>query len=174
MWTRAVGASVEVEMPPSFVQRAAGIGLKLTSALAFVAPLLTRVTLGYAFFLTGRGKLADLDQFAGFLGELGVPFPAAQAPLVAGLEFIGGICLALGLLTRVMGAGLGATMVVALLTADRATFLGSWAPTGEVGPLDVAPWVFVLLLSWLVLYGPGKVSLDALLEKTLGLTRTRP
>jgi putative oxidoreductase len=173
MVTRAVHASVEVEMPPSVLQRAAAFGLKLASSLAFVAPLLTRITVGYAFFLTGRGKLANLDQFAGFLSELGVPFATAQAPFIAGLEFVGGICLVLGLLTRVMGIGLAATMLVALLTADRQTFLSSWLPTGEVGPLDVPPWVFLLLLSWLVLYGPGRLSLDTLLAKRLGLGEER-
>ena len=160
-------------MPLSIVQRAAALGLRVASALAFLAPLATRITLGYAFVLTGRGKLANLDQFAGFLAELGVPLPALQAPFVAGLELVGGSCLVLGLLTRVMGLGLAGTMVVALLTADRETFLASWLPTGDVGPLDVAPWVFLLLLGWLVLYGPGQVSLDALLAKRFGLGRGR-
>jgi hypothetical protein len=45
-------------------------------------------------------------------------------------------------------------MVVALLT-ERAQFFESWKPTGEVGPMDIASWVFLLLLHWLVLYGPG-------------------
>jgi putative oxidoreductase len=158
-------------MPSSVAQRAAAAVLRLASSLAFVAPLLTRITLGYAFFLTGRGKLENLDQFAGFLRELGVPFATAQAPFVAGLEFVGGICLVLGLLTRLIGAALAATMLVALFTADWALFLNSWLPTGDVGPLDVPPWVFLLLLAWLVLYGPGKLSLDALLAKKLGLER---
>jgi len=156
-------------MPSSILQRAAGSGLRLMAALAFVTPLLTRITIGYAFFLTGRGKLANLDQFTGFLSALGVPFAAAQAPVVAGLEFVGGICLVVGLLTRLMGGALAGTMAVALLTADKQAFLTSWLPTGDVGPLDVAPWVFLLLLSWLVLYGPGKLSLDTLLTKWLRL-----
>lgn len=164
---------LELEIPPTLAQRAAELGLKVAGAFAFLAPLLTRITLGYAFFLTGRGKLENLDQFAGFLAELGVPFPAVQAPFVAGLEFVGGICLVLGLLTRLMGLGLAATMVVALLTADRALFLTSWLPTGDVGPLDVPAWVFLLLLTWLVLYGPGMLSLDALIAKKLGLGRPR-
>jgi hypothetical protein len=37
----------------------------------------------------------------------------------------------------------------------------------------VPAWVFLLLLSWLVLYGPGKLSLDTLLAKKLGLERPR-
>ena len=92
-------------MPPSALQRAAARGLRLADALAFLAPLLTRLTVGYTFFLTGRGKLADLAQFAGFLADQGVPFAALQAPLVAGLEAVGGICLVLGLLMAFIAAG---------------------------------------------------------------------
>jgi putative oxidoreductase len=155
---------------PVAIRRAAALGLKAASALAFLAPLLTRVTVGYTFLLTGRGKLAQLDTFVGYLrDELGVPFAAAQAPFIAGLEFVGGICLVLGLLTRVMSLGLAGTMVGALLTAELERFRLSWLPTGEEGPLDLDPWVFLLLLSWLVLKGPGGVSLDALLTKWLGL-----
>jgi len=154
---------------PAFVKNTAALGLRVASALAFLAPLLTRITVGYAFFLTGRGKLSNLETFAGYLKELGVPFASAQAPFVAGLEFVGGICLVIGLLTRLMSLGLLSTMVVALLTAEREGFLQSWAPTGDVGPLDIDPWVFILLLSWLVLQGPGLLSLDAPLSRRLGL-----
>jgi len=158
---------------PPAIRRLAELGLKATSALGFVAPLLTRITVGYAFLLTGRGKLANLEQFADYLSSLGVPFATAQAPFVASLEFVGGICLVLGLLTRVMSTALAGTMVVALLTSELDSFLTSWLPTGDVGPLDIDPWVFLLLLSWLVLHGPGKLSLDTLLRRWLGLDERR-
>jgi hypothetical protein len=60
-------------------------------------------------------------------------------------------------------------MVGALLTAERERFALTWLPTGDEGPLDVDPWVFLLLLSWLVLKGPGALSLDAILARWLGL-----
>ena len=91
---------------PGFVERLAKQALGVATKLSFLAPLLTRVTVGYAFLLTGRGKLAHLDNFTRFLTDLGVPFAAQQAPFVAGLELVGGICLILGLLTRVMSAAL--------------------------------------------------------------------
>lgn len=154
---------------PAVLQKATRLGLGIASRLAFVAPLLTRITVGYAFLLTGYGKLRNLESFAGYLSDLGVPFATAQAPFLAGLEFVGGACLILGLLTRVMGLGLLGTMVGALVTAEGQSFIDSWAPTGDVGPLDIDPWVFLLLLSWLVLFGPGPLSLDNLLSKFLKL-----
>lgn len=152
---------------PAVVHRVTGLGLKVASALSFVAPLMTRVTVGWAFFLTGRGKLGNLDAFVAFLTDLGVPFPALNAPVVAGLELVGGVCLILGLLTRLMSLGLLGTMVVAL--AQEKGFVESWSPTGELGPLDFSPFVFILLLVWLALNGPGPVSLDKPLSKWLGL-----
>lgn len=160
----------EVAMPaPALVQRLAKTGLGIATRLAFLAPLLTRITVGYALFLTGRGKLGNLDTFTQFLTDLGVPFAAQQAPFVAGLEFVGGICLVLGLLTRIMSGALAGTMVVAILTAEGTKFLNAWLPTGDIGPLDISPYVFFLLLLWLVLFGPGPVSLDRFLARWAGV-----
>lgn len=155
---------------PRFVERPARLGLRAAAALAFLAPLVTRITLGHAFFLTGRGKLANFDTFVSFMAEQGVPFPELNAHVVARLEYYGGILLVLGLLTRLVALGLAGTMVVALLT-ERKQFLESWRFSGEVGPTDIASFVFLILLTWLVLYGPGAVSLDALLGRWLGLGR---
>jgi putative oxidoreductase len=148
--------------------RAARLGLKVTAALAFLAPLLARVTLGHAFYLTGRGKLANFENTVEFFASQGIPMPALNAAFVSRLEYYGGILLVLGLLTRLVSALLASTMVVALLT-ERAQFFQSWLPTGEVAPLDIDPWVFLLLLAWLVLYGPGWLSLDRLLARWLGV-----
>jgi putative oxidoreductase len=148
--------------------------LALAAALSFLAPLLTRITVGYAFFLTGRGKLANFDTFVNYFTDLGIPMPALNAHFVARLEYYGGIALVLGLATRLFAAGLAGTMVVAILTSEREQFLTSWLPTGDVGPLDISPYVFLLLLSWLVLYGPGLLSLDTLLARWLGLKDEGP
>lgn len=156
---------------PAALQRAATLGLKVTAAVAFVAPLLARITLGHAFFLTGRGKLANFDNTVEFFATQNIPFPALNAAFVSRLEYYGGILLVIGLLTRIVSALLASTMVVALLT-ERAQFFESWKPTGEVGPMDIASWVFLMLLAWLVLYGPGKASLDYFLARWLGVGET--
>jgi putative oxidoreductase len=153
---------------PASLQRAARLGLTAAGALAFVAPLLARITLGHAFFLTGRGKLANFDTTVEFFASQNIPFPALNAAFVSRLEYYGGALLVIGLLTRIVSALLASTMVVALLT-ERAQFFESWKPTGEVGPMDISSWVFLLLLAWLVLYGPGPVSLDHFLARWLGV-----
>ena len=59
-------------------------------------------------------------------------------------------------------------MIVALLTADRGTFVEALTRTGEIGLSDVAPFVLGVLLSWLVVKGPGALSVDALLKRAMG------
>jgi putative oxidoreductase len=162
-------SELEVEMAaPAIVTRVATLGLKAAAALSFVAPLLTRIVIGHAFFLTGRGKWANFDNTVAFFTELGIPAPQANAAFVSTLELVGGVCLIIGLLTRLMSAGLASTMVVALMTADKEKFLGSWSATSEIGPTDVTAFVFLMFLSWLVLYGPGMLSVDRLLARWVG------
>jgi len=151
----------------SLVSRTIRLGVVASAALAFLPPLVTRVVMGQAFFLTGRGKLENMDQVIGFFASLGIPFPELNAAFVSRLEFYGGIALVLGLLTRLVAAGLASTMVVALATADRSSLIDALRMSGDTGLTDVVPFVYLLLLGWLVIYGPGPLSVDALLVRWL-------
>ncbi len=141
--------------------------LRFAAALAFAAPLLTRLVIGQAYYQTGGGKIENFANTASFFGELGIPFPEANAFFVSRLEFWGGLLLVVGLATRLVAAGLASTMVVALATADRESFLGALRGTSEGGLTDVAAFVYLLFLLWLVLFGPGPASLDALVVRWL-------
>ena len=57
---------------PAPIQRAALLGLKVAAGLAFLAPLVTRLVVGQAFFLTGRGKWQHFDNTVTFFTELGL------------------------------------------------------------------------------------------------------
>jgi putative oxidoreductase len=127
--------------------------------------------MGQAFYQTGSGKLADISRVVAFFTELGIPMPELQANFVARVEYYGAILLVLGLLARIAAALLSSTMIVALMTADQQDFLGALMGAGDKGLTDVVPVVYLLFLLWIVLYGPGPISLDALLKKTLGLGR---
>ena len=108
----------------------------------------------------------NLDRTSAFFTDLGIPFPAANAVFISSLELVGGACLVLGLGTRIFAALLSSTMVVALLTADRGTFVSKFP--AEL--TDVTPVVFLLFLIWLVLYGAGPLSLDRLLDQRVTIT----
>jgi putative oxidoreductase len=156
------------------LQRARALALRLAAALAFLAPLATRLVMGQAYYQTGSGKIENFANTASFFGELGIPYPEANAFFVSRLEFWGGLLLIAGLLTRVVAAGLASTMVVAIATADREDFLGALKGTGEKGLTDVVPFVYLLFLVWLVLYGPGPVSLDALVMRQAERRKSPP
>ena len=53
--------------------------LVLAGKLAWLGPLLARVTVGVVFLQTGWGKLHDLDKVTSFFTELNIPAPAFQA-----------------------------------------------------------------------------------------------
>jgi putative oxidoreductase len=150
---------------PAAVERTTAWALRVAAVLSFVAPLLTRLVIGQAYFFTGRGKLQNFENTVGFFTELGIPFPAANAAFVSRLEYYGGMLLIAGLLTRLVALGLAGSMVVALMTADKETFVAALLGRGEAGLTDIAAFVYLLFLVWLILFGPGPLSLDGLLAR---------
>lgn len=149
------------------LRRGRALALRLFAALAFIAPLVTRLVMGQAFYQTGGGKIANFANTVSFFTDLGIPLPEANAFFVSRLEFWGGLLLVVGLATRLVAAGLASTMLVALATADRDSFLEALRGAGDAGLTDIVPFVYLLFLAWLVLAGPGIASLDALVARWL-------
>lgn len=145
------------------IQRLAQLGLRILAPLTFLAPLLTRLVIGWAFHVTGHGKLGNLDRTTQFFASLNIPFPHLNAIFVSTLEFVGGFCLFIGLGTRIFAALLSFSMIVALLTSDG----GDWLHKFPADLTDVTSFTYLLFLIWLVLYGPGPISIDKLLSKWL-------
>lgn len=121
---------------------------------------LLRLILGFTFVMHGGQKLFVFG-FAGVSGafaQMGVPLPSVLGPFIALVEFFGGLALVLGLLTRVAALGLGATMLVAILTVHIKG--GFYAPAGVELPLSLLAAALTLAL-----VGAGPLSLDALLDQ---------
>jgi putative oxidoreductase len=135
--------------------------LHLAKRLEPLGPTLARLTLGVVFVQTGWGKLKDLDKVTGFFTELHIPMPHFNAVLAASTEFVGGLCVLLGLMTRLAVLPMAFTMVIAILTAKREQ-LG-----GIADLLGFEEWTYIVLFLWLAVSGPGPLSLDGLLAKKL-------
>jgi putative oxidoreductase len=125
----------------------------------FIAPLLARLTVGYAFAESGWGKVHNLEGVAAYFAELGIPAAAFQATFVSYVELIGGSLLLLGLGTRFAAVPLIGTMIVALITA-KASDIASYSDL--IGTIELC---YAVLLAWLALAGGGKASIDHLLSR---------
>ncbi len=154
-------------MGATAISRASDLALRLLGYLDWVPGLLTRLVVGFAFYDSGSGKLNNMENTVNFFTTLGIPFPELNAAFVARLEYYGGMLLLAGALTRIVALLLSSTMIVALLTADRETFVGAFLRTSEAGLSDVAPFVLGVFLSWLVIRGAGALSVDALLKRAI-------
>lgn len=129
--------------------------------LGWLPPTLARVTVGWIFVQSGWGKLHHLDQVVKFFAELGIPAPQIQAPFAAGTELVCGSLLLAGLATRIAALPLVGVMTVALSTAlaDRINELSDL--------FALAEFCYVALLLGLAIFGPGPLSLDALVARRL-------
>jgi putative oxidoreductase len=127
---------------------------------AWLAPLFARITVGWVFLWSGWGKLNSLPDITEKFIGWGIPFPHILTPLVAGIEFFGGLFLLAGFLTRLSAGALGITMIVAIRAAK-------W---GEVDSLETLlgfdEFEYLALFLWLAIAGAGPVSIDHLLQRT--------
>jgi putative oxidoreductase len=127
--------------------------------IAFLGPLLARVTVGAVFLISGWGKLHNLDKVSEFFTELGIPAPHIQAVFVSWVELVCGGLVLLGLATRLASIPLICTMLVALITAKAEEIAGV---SDLLGTLEFA---YIALLVWLTVSGAGAVSLDRVLAR---------
>jgi putative oxidoreductase len=135
--------------------------LKTASRLAWLPPTLARATVGWIFVLSGWGKLHNLPDIVEYFRSLGIPAPEIQAPFAAGVEFVCGALLLLGLGSRVAAVPLMVVMTVAIATAriEELTSIGALFGFIEFG--------YIALLLFVAIGGPGPLSLDALIARRL-------
>ena len=125
--------------------------------------LVIRLYWGVSFAQTGWGKLMNLDRTTEFFTSLHLPMPRLNAIAAGSTECFGGVLLALGLFARPAAVPLAFTMIVAYATADREALLGIFSAPDKF--LGADPFLFLFASVIVLAFGPGKLSLDALLFK---------
>ena len=136
--------------------------------------LLVRVYFFWQLFLTGRGKLSNIGKVSEFFASLGIPLPTLNAYFIGSLECFGGLLLIAGLASRPLALLIVIAMIVAYLTADleAVTKLFSIPPHPHQF-FKGDPFPFLLAALIILAFGPGKISLDALIAKFTGQKSVR-
>ena len=138
--------------------------LRFVAAASSLRPaflLFVRCYWGCQFALTGWGKLHHLPQVSAYFASLGIPGAGVQAPLVALLEFAGGVLLLPGLGSRPLGLLLAGDMAVAYLAADRPALAAVLSDPGTF--YAAAPYTFLFASLIILIFAPGPWSVDQLI-----------
>jgi len=136
---------------------------KVLAPLADVLLLVLRLTWGWQFFLTGLGKLRNIERVITFFTSLGIPAPAVSAYFVGTLELAGGLLLLFGLFARPVALLLTGNMLVAYFAGDREALFGVFSNLEAFQKAD--PFMFLLVSVIVLAFGAGAVSLDRLFQK---------
>jgi putative oxidoreductase len=129
--------------------------------LGWLAPLFARITVGWVFLWSGWGKLQNLPAITENFVSWGIPFPQLLTPFVSGVEFVGGVFLIAGLLTRISAGALGVTMLVAIRSAK-------WDQVDSLETLlGFDEFLYLALFLWLAIAGAGPLSADRLITRRL-------
>lgn len=132
----------------------------LASGLQPLLLLVFRLYWGLSFVQTGWGKLTHLARTTAYFADLGLPLPQVNAIAAGSTECLGGLLLALGLFARPAAVPLIFTMIVAYATADREAWHAVFSDPDKF--TSAAPFLFLLAALVVLAFGPGKLSLDAL------------
>jgi putative oxidoreductase len=133
--------------------------------------LLVRLYWGWQLAQSGWGKLHHLSNVAEYFGTLGLPMPAQMAVFIACLEFFGGIFLALGLASRITGLVLTVNLIMAYVIGDREALLSFFSDPDKF--MAAAPFIFLMVSLIVLIFGAGKISLDAAIAYFLGSARVK-
>ena len=140
-----------------------GLLAKVGGWLQCLLLLVIRGWWGWSFFLTGKGKLMNLGKTTEFFASLDIPLPKLNAIVAGSTECLGGFLLLVGLFSRLVSVPLIFTMAVAYATADKDALHAIFSDPDKF--TGATPFLFLLASVIVFVFGPGKLSLDALLFK---------
>lgn len=138
---------------------------------AWVGLLLVRVLVGWEFFEAGWTKFNGENWFADIQSQFPFPFnlvpPEISWQMATWFELLGGAALIIGLATRFFSLSLIVLTVVAILSAH---WPAEWHTLAELAQGYVLtddghgnyklPLILLVMLTPLVFYGPGRLSID--------------
>ena len=146
------------------IERLYALFVRILNSLQSPFLLIIRVYWGWQLSQNGWGKLHNLPHVTEFFQSLGLPAPHFTAAFVSSFEFIAGILLALGLLSRIAALGIFIDMTTAFITADRDAFMSFFSDPNKFVGGD--PFIFWFMALIILFFGPGKFALDTLIARS--------
>jgi putative oxidoreductase len=135
--------------------------------------LVLRLYFFWQLFLTGKGKLANIGKVSEFFASLGIPLPTLNAYFIGSLECFGGLLLIIGLASQPLALLIVLSMTVAYLTADFEAVSSIFSDPDKFVKADPFPFLLTALI--VLIFGPGRFSMDALLKwRSRKLVESRP
>src|SRR2546425_12520331 len=145
------------------LKTACGLLVKLGNSLQSPLLLAMRLYWGWPLFQTGKGNLMNLDRTAEFFSSLHIPMPKINAIMAGSTECFGGLLLCLGLASRLVSIPVAFTMIIAYVTADPQALRSVLSDPDKF--TGAAPFLFLLTALIVLAFGPGAISLDALIGR---------
>ena len=133
--------------------------------------LLARISLGVFFAISGGNKLfvaSRTRQMYETLARAGIPLPHFMTYFVSSVEFLGGCLLLMGLFSSLCCAALIMQMIVAITTVSLATIPAVHSSLDWLDDFLYLPeTMYIIILIWLMCSGPGRLSVDNRIFRTL-------
>jgi putative oxidoreductase len=122
--------------------------------------LLGRILLAILFVTSGFSKITGFEGTVGYIASHGLPLAPLGAIIAILCEFVGGIALILGFMTRWVA------LIMAIFTIAAGVFFHNfWAvPADQVMNMTIHFWKNVSIAGGMLMvaaFGPGAYSIDA-------------
>lgn len=149
----------------SLARRSYGMLVQAASLLQSPVLLALRLYWGWQFFETGKGKLMNHEKVTQFFQSLHIPFPSFNVYLAGSTECFGGLLLVVGLASRLASLPLIFTLSIAYATAEIDSVKSIFSDPDKF--VMSTPFLFLVACMVVLAFGPGKFSIDWLIERKL-------
>ena len=129
-----------------------------TDVLKDIPLLLMRLVLAYGFYEPAMMKVQGFEGIVQWFEGMGMPFARLNAYMATGTELAGFVLLTLGFFTRAISIPLIVVMLVAIKTVHLANGFEAGSNGFEI------PFYYIIMLLTLLVYGPGKFSIDRIIK----------
>jgi putative oxidoreductase len=146
--------------------------IKVASLLQSPLLLAVRLYWGWQFFQTGKGKLMNPEKVTEFFQSLHIPLPTFNAYLAGSTECIGGLLLLIGLGSRLVSLPLIFLLSIAYVTAESDALKHIFNDPDKF--TSATPFLFLMACLMVLVFGPGKFSIDWLLSKKFATRKNTP